>query len=317
MKISLRKSFICGIKGTKLSNKEYLFIKKHKPWGIILFQRNIKNIHQTKKLTTSIKNLFNDPNYPILIDEEGGTVSRLKKIVDNSIFSGKYFGELYKNNKRKFNLYYKVYIDQISYVLNLIGANINTVPVLDLRRNFSHKIISDRAYSNNKKVINKIGNISINLFHQNRIGTVIKHIPGHGLSKHDSHFNLSYINNKLRYLEKNDFFTFKNKNSLFAMTAHIVFSSLDKNDCITLSKVGIKYIRNKIKFKNLIISDDISMKALKYSFTENVKKAYSAGCNLVLHCNTNMSEMNKLASIAPKIDKFTIKKTSEFYKLLS
>ena len=317
MKINLRKSFICGVKGLKLSRKEYLFIQKHKPWGIILFQRNIKNIDQAKKLTSSIKKIFNDPNYPILIDEEGGRVSRLKKIVDNSIFSGKFFGDLYKKNKKKFNLYYKVYVDQISYVLNLIGVNINTVPVLDLRRNFSHKIIGNRSYSFNKNVINEIGDITINLFHYNRIGTIIKHIPGHGLAKKDSHLKLPYINNKLSYLKTNDFSTFKNKKSIFAMTAHIVFKALDKNDCITHSKNGIKYIRNNINFKNLIISDDISMKALQYSFNQNVKKAYEAGCNLVLHCNGNFKEMNKLAAIAPKIDRFIIEKTSEFYKLLS
>ena len=317
MKINLRKSFICGVKGLKLSRKEYLFIKKHKPWGIILFQRNIKNIDQAKKLTSSIKKIFNDPNYPILIDEEGGRVSRLKKIVDNSIFSGKFFGDLYKKNKKKFNLYYKVYVNQISYVLNLIGVNINTVPVLDLRRNFSHKIIGDRAYSFNKNVINKIGDITINLFHYNRIGTIIKHIPGHGLAKKDSHLKLPYINNKLNYLKKNDFSTFKDKKSIFAMTAHIVFKALDKNECITHSKNGIKYIRNNICFKNLIISDDISMKALQYTFNQNVKKAYAAGCNLVLHCNGNFKEMNKLAAIAPRIDRFIIEKTSEFYKLLS
>ena len=101
------------------------------------------------------------------------------------------------------------------------------------------------------------------------------------------------------------------------MTAHIVFKPIDKNNCITHSKIGIKYIRNNIGFRNLIISDDISMKALQYSFNENVKKAYKAGCNLVLHCNGNLIEMNKLAAIAPKIDRFIIKKTSEFYKLLS
>ncbi len=317
MKINLRKSFICGIKGTKLSKKEYSFIKKHKPWGVILFQRNIKNIEQAKKLTSSIKNLFNDPCYPILIDEEGGRVSRLKKIVDNSVFSGKYFGDLYKKNIKKFNLNYKIYMDQISYVLNLIGVNINTIPVLDLRKNSSNNIIGDRAYSNDKKIINEIGNISINLLHQNRIGSVIKHIPGHGLAKQDSHFKLPYIYNKLKFLEKNDFSIFKNKKTFFAMTAHIVFTSIDKYNCITHSKTGIKYIRNNIGFKNLIISDDISMKALEYSFSENVKKTYEAGCNLVLHCNSNFNEMNILASLAPKVDRFIVKKTSEFYKLLS
>jgi len=317
VKIKLRKSFICGIKSTKLSNKEYLFIKKNKPWGIILFQRNINNINQVKKLTTSIRQIFNDPFYPILIDEEGGRISRLKNILDNSIFSAKYFGDLYKTNIRKFNLYYTVYINQISYVLNLIGVNINTVPVLDLRRNFSHNIIGNRAYSYNKKIINKVGTSCIDLFHKNGIATVIKHIPGHGLARKDSHLRLPVINNSLKFLKKNDFSIFKNKKSIFAMTAHILFKSLDKNDCITHSKIGIKYIRKKISFNNLIISDDISMKALKYSFIINIKKAYEAGCNLVLHCNGNLNEMNKLAKISPKVDQFIIKKTSEFYKLLS
>ena len=317
MKINLRKSFICGIKGTRLSQKEYMFIKKNKPWGVILFQRNIKNINQAVNLTKSIKSIFKDPFYPILIDEEGGRVSRLKNIVDNSIFSGKYFGDLYNKDTKKFNLYYKVYVNQISYVLNLIGVNINTVPVLDIRRNFSHKVISDRSYSKDKKIINKIGDTTIKLFNRNRIGTVIKHIPGHGLSKKDTHLNLPFVKNKIKYLAKNDFSVFKNKKSMFAMTAHIVFAALDKNNCITHSKKGIKYMRNKIGFKNLIISDDISMKALKYSFNENVKKAFSSGCNLVLHCNANLKEMNNLAKISPIVNKFIIKKTSEFYKHLS
>ena len=317
MKINLRKSFICGIKSTLLTKKEYLFIRKNKPWGIILFKRNIKNINQVNKLTKSIKKIFNDPFYPILIDEEGGSVTRINNIVDNSIFSGKFFGDLYKENIQKFNLFYKVYVDQISYVLNSIGVNINTVPILDIKRNFSHKIIWDRAYSNNKKIVNKIGDVTINLFKKNRIGTVIKHIPGHGLSRKDTHLNLPYISDNLKYLEKNDFSVFKNKKSMFAMTAHIVFKALDKNDCVTHSKKSISYIRNKIGFKNLIISDDISMKALKYEFSENVRRAFAAGCNLVLHCSGNMKEMNSLAKISPKLDQFIIKKTSEFYKFLS
>lgn len=317
MTIKIRKSFICGLKGTSITDKEYRFIKKYKPWGVILFRRNIKSIKQVSRLTKSIKKIFNDPLYPILIDEEGGRVSRLKNIADNSIFTAKFFGDLCKKNFKKYSLYYKVYVDQISYVLNLIGVNINTVPVLDLRRKFSHKIIGDRAYSSDKIIIDKIGRDTIRLYKNNRIGTVIKHIPGHGLSRKDTHFNLPYISNSLNYLEKHDFSIFKNKKSMFAMTAHIIFKSLDKKDCITHSRKGIKYIRNKIGFKNLIISDDISMKALKYSFKENVKKAYASGCNLVLHCNANMREMKNLAKISPNLSKFVIKKTSEFYKNLS
>ena len=316
MKLNKRKSFICGIKGTKLSTDEYNFLKKNKPWGIILFQRNINSIYQVNKLTKSIKDIFNDPCYPILIDEEGGRVSRLKNIIDSSIFSSEFFGNMFLKNQKKFNINYKVYVDQISYVLNLIGTNINTVPVLDIKRYFSHKVIGDRAFSSNKKIVDKIGNITIDFFNQNRIGTVIKHIPGHGLSKKDTHTKLPYIYKSLNYLKNNDFSVFKNKKAIFAMTAHIVFEALDKYNCVTHSKKVIKYIRNRIGFKNILISDDISMKALKYSFDENVRKAYSSGCNLVLHCNGNMKEMNNLAKIAPYVNSFIIKKTSEFYKLL-
>ena len=312
-----RKSIIISISSYRLTKKEEELISSQKPWGIILFKRNVKNMDQLKELTSRIRFLMKDPYYPIMIDEEGGRVSRLSGIVDISNFPQNLFGKLFEKNKLLGINSYNEYLHFICQILKESGININTIPVLDLRRSFSHNIIGDRAYSNNEKIINQIGNISINLLHQNRIGSVIKHIPGHGLSKKDSHFKLPYINNKLKFLEKKDFSIFKDKNSLFAMTAHIVFKSIDKINCITHSKTGIKYIRNNIGFKNIIISDDISMKALKYSFTENVQKAYEAGCNLVLHCNSNLSEMNKLASIAPKVNHFIVKKTSEFYKLLS
>ena len=101
------------------------------------------------------------------------------------------------------------------------------------------------------------------------------------------------------------------------MTAHIIFDSIDNKNCITHSKDAINFIRKEIRFKNLIITDDISMGALKYSFKENVEKAFKAGCNLVLHCNGNIKEMEHLAKISPRVDAFIVKKTSEFYKVLS
>ena len=121
--INKRRSFITGIKGFKLSKKEIFFLKKYKPWGVILFSRNIISISQTQKLTTHIKKLFNDNNYPILIDEEGGRVTRLSKFIDNSIFSAEFFSNHYKKNKKKFYIYYNIYIKQIAYLLNLLGIN--------------------------------------------------------------------------------------------------------------------------------------------------------------------------------------------------
>ena len=315
--ISKRKAFITGIKSLKLTTSEVKFLKKQKPWGIILFSRNIKSINQTKLLTNSIRKLFKDPNYPILIDQEGGRVNRLKNIITFNNLTGEYFGKLYVQDKRKFNIIYKLFIDKTSYLLKQIGVNINTLPVLDLRIKGASNIIGNRAFSENKKIVSKVGDICIDLFNQNSIGTVIKHIPGHGLAKVDSHNFTPVVDKTINYLIKNDFFPFKNKDSLFAMTAHIIYKKIDPLNTATHSKKIINIIRKKIGFKNVLISDDLSMKSLKYDLITNTIKSFEAGCNLALHCNGNYNEMRVVAENSPLVNNFIIKKTSLFYKNLS
>ena len=315
--ISKRKAFITGIKSLKLTSSEVKFLKKQKPWGIILFSRNIKSINQTKLLTHSIRKLFKDPHYPILIDQEGGRVNRLKNIITFDNLTGEYFGKLYVQDKRKFNIIYRLFIDKSSYLLKQIGVNINTLPVLDLRIKGSSNIIGDRSFSENKKIVSKVGDICIDLFNQNSIGTVIKHIPGHGLAKVDSHNFTPVVDKSINYLIKNDFFPFKNKDSLFAMTAHIIYKKIDPLNTATHSKKIINIIRKKIGFKNVLISDDLSMKSLKYDLSTNTIKSFEAGCNLALHCNGNFNEMKVVAENSPLVNNFIIKKTSLFYKNLS
>ena len=317
MKINKRRAFIIGIKNTKLNKKEIFFLKKYKPWGVILFSRNLNNLKQIKKLTSTIRSIFKDKKYPILIDQEGGKVNRLTKLIESSILSAEYFGNLYKFNKKKFYIFYRAYINQISYLLNELGININTVPVLDVRRFKSSNIIGSRSYSSNLKHVSKIGDFCIQEFKNRKIANVIKHIPGHGLAKVDSHKKTPIVKNNKKYLFKNDFIPFKNKKTFFAMTAHIIYKDLDPINTATHSSKIIKYIRKKIRFKNLIISDDISMKGLKYGIKLNTKKALSAGCNLILHCNANYSEMTLVAKNTPFVNNFIIKKTSQFYKFLS
>ena len=312
-----RRSFITGIKSTTLSVKEKKFLQQYKPWGVILFSRNITSLKQAKKLTDHIKRIFKDKNYPILIDQEGGRVNRLKKIFNADLLTGKFFGKLYLKDKKKFYNYYKIFIKQTSFLLKSIGANINTLPVLDLRLKGSSSIIGDRSFSKDPKIVSKIGNICINNFHSNKIGTVIKHIPGHGLAKVDSHKLTPIVNKNLKYLIKNDFSTFKKKSSLFAMTAHIIYTNIDKINTATHSKKIIQLIRSNIKFKNIIMSDDISMKSLKSSIKVNTLRAFNAGCDLVLHCNGNIKEMSDVAIHSPLISRFIIKKTSQFYKIIS
>jgi beta-N-acetylhexosaminidase len=287
-----RRSFIVGIKSTKLSAKEKSFLKKYKPWGVILFTRNIKNIDQTLKLTTSIRKLFKDKKYPILIDQEGGKVNRLKNIISFDNLTSEFFGKKYVKNVDEFKFYYKLFVDKTSYLLKSLGININTSPVLDLRIKGASNVIGNRSFSNNPKIVSKIGDYCINYFHQNGIGTVIKHIPGHGLAKVDSHHFTPMVNKKLSYLTKRDFLPFH-------------------------SKKFIKLIRNKIGFKDILISDDLSMKSLKGNLKENTIKTFSAGCNLALHCNGNLNEMKIVGNNSPLINPFLIKKTSQFYKILS
>ena len=312
-----RRSFIVGIKSIKLSKKEKHFLKKYKPWGVILFSRNIKDIKQTFKLTSSIRKVFKDKRYPILVDQEGGRVNRLKNIISFDNLTSEFFGNKFIKNYREFNFFYKLFIDKTSYLLRLLGININTVPVLDLKIKGANKVIGDRSFSRNPKIVSKIGDYCIKYFKENRIGTVIKHIPGHGLAKVDSHFSTPFVRKKLDYLIKNDFIPFKNKQSLFAMTAHIVFTDIDNKNTVTHSQKLIKLIRNRIGFNNILISDDLSMKSLKGPIKENTIKTFKAGCNIVLHCNGNLKEMTVVGQNSPLVDRFITKKTSEFYKILS
>ena len=311
-----RRSFIIGIKSFSLTVQEKDFLKKYKPWGVILFTRNIKNIKQTLKLTSSIRKIFNDKKYPILIDQEGGRVNRLKNLISFDNLTSEFFGNKYINNFKEFKFYYKLFIDKTSYLLRSIGANINTSPVLDLRVKGASNIIGDRSFSADPKIVSKIGDHCIQYYHENGIGTVIKHIPGHGLAKVDSHKFTPIISKKKNYLFKKDFTSFKNKKAFFAMTAHIIFNKIDNKNTVTHSKVLIKLIRNKIRFKNLLISDDLSMKSLKGTLKDNTIKTFNAGCNLALHCNGNFKEMLIVAKNSPLVDKFIIKKTSQFYKIL-
>jgi beta-N-acetylhexosaminidase len=314
----IRKAAIVSISGLILTKREKAIIKKEKPWGIILFKRNILSEQQLKNLTKSIRIIMKDKTYPILIDEEGGKVSRLSNFLDNSLYNQKYFGNIYKADKIVGTKLYKLYIDSLSDVLIKVGININTSPVLDLKKKNTHIVIGNRSYSENSFTVNKLGKLCVKFYKRNKIATVIKHIPGHGGANLDSHFALPKIHDTLKSLKKKDFKCFKGTSSFFAMTAHILYTKIDKKNNATHSSTILKkIIRSGIGFKGILISDDISMKALKYNIVKNAHLALKAGCNLVLYCAGKSNELKRLLNKTPYIDKFTMKKTSEFYKFLS
>ncbi len=312
-----RKAIIISIGGFNLTLSEKKLIKKYQPWGIILFKRNIKTFNQTKNLIKTIREVTKDKKFPIMIDEEGGMVCRLSPFLDNKIYSQRFFANLFNKNRKLGLMLYQNYIKSMGSVFKNLGININTVPVLDLLSKNTSKVIDTRSYSNKVKIIRLLGKFCINKYNENKISTVMKHIPGHGCANSDSHLKLPVVKKNLELLKKEDFKCFKGLNSRFAMTAHILYKKIDSKYPATHSeKIINKIIRKFLKFKGIIISDDISMKALKYDIITNAKKSLKAGCNLVLHCSGNYNESLKLLKEMPLIDDFTRKKTSEFYNFL-
>ncbi len=310
------KPLIVSIKGIKLTKKEKILLKKEKPWGIILFKRNLKTFSQIKDLIVQIKALSKNENFPILIDEEGSSVSRLKGLINHNI-SSNFFGNLYKKDKFFSLKILKLYISSLSSILKDLGFNINTIPVLDILKPYTNKIIGKRSFSKERKIVKEMGNYTIKYLHANNLAGIIKHIPGHGSARTDSHKKMPIVSLSLKKLNDADFYPFKLSKAKFAMTAHILYKNIDKNNVATFSKTIIeKIIRKKIGFKGILISDDISMKALKYDLVTNAKKSIQAGCNVVLYCARNINDNYKLIKSLPYIDKFTSKKTSEFYKFL-
>ena len=310
------KAIIISISSFALSKKEKKILLESKPWGLILFKRNIKSLSQLKHLVSSIRKITKNKYFPILIDEEGGTVTRVNRIIKHELYQ-KLFGDIFKFNSKFSTKMYKKYLLDLILFLKDIGININTVPVLDVLRKDTHKIIGNRSFSDDKDIVKKLGKLCVKYYQLNKMGTVIKHIPGHGCSTLDSHKKLPKVNLNIQHLDDIDFYPFKNSRSRFAMTAHILYKKLDKFNVATFSKKIIqKIIRKKLGFKGILISDDISMKALKYDLVTNAKKALGAGCNIVLYCGGKHKDTYKLMKEVPYIDKFTSKKTSEFYKFL-
>ena len=287
---------ICGITGPEISNLETQFIKSFNPWGVIIFERNCKSKNQLKELTDALRAITHH-HLPILIDQEGGRVSRIN--YSNSIVfqSAKIFGDILEKNIELGSHALKLHSTIMASSLKELGININTIPVLDIPSKNESGVIGDRAYSYYKELVAKAGKIVIESLSANGVAPVVKHIPGHGRAKVDSHLDLPIVKTSISELEEIDFYPFKeNKNTDLVMTAHIIYEDIDVDQPATLSKKVVNdIIRKKIGFHGLIMTDDISMKAIKISPADAAVKSLDSGCDLVLHCNGNMKEMELIA----------------------
>jgi|DEB0MinimDraft_10_1074344.scaffolds.fasta_scaffold40946_2 beta-N-acetylhexosaminidase len=298
----MKKPIIFGLKSLELSIEEVKFFKKVMPVGFILFSRNIKDKKQVKKLTDSLKDLCGEDIF-ILIDQEGGRVQRMADPNWPKYPSGQYFSDLYLKNpdlarKECYDNFIKLTND-----LKEVGINTNCTPILDIAFKNTHEIIKCRSFGQNPEQISDLGRIVADAHRNNGIFPVIKHIPGHGRAVADSHLELPIIDISLEELQKTDFVPFKNLSDLkFAMTAHILYPQIDDQNPVTMSKKMLDIIRNDIVFKNVIMTDDLSMKALRGSFFEKAIKSLDAGCDLILHCNGDMKEMLEICDATDFVD---------------
>ena len=303
-------AIILGLKEFNLSLDEKRLLQEKKPLGVILFSRNIKNPSQTLGLTQSIKSILGKEAM-ILIDQEGGRVSRLNTNYWKNYPDANYFGKIANTNLAEAkSLTYENFKD-IGSNLNKLGINYNCAPVLDLKIKGASSVIGSRAFSRSPEIVSHLalqackGLLSENVF------PIVKHIPGHGRAKVDSHFYLPIIKSSKKVLQE-DFYPFikLNKQPL-AMIAHIKYLDLDREKCATYSKSIINFIKNKLGFEGILFSDDLCMKALKGSYINRARNAIKAGCDIVLHCEPNISNAVKSCDGAGYASKNLIKKIKE------
>ena len=305
-----KSAIILGIKAFNLSLDEKRLLQDKQPLGIILFSRNIKNPKQILSLTQSIKKILGKEAM-ILIDQEGGRVSRLNKSYWKTYPDANYFGKIANSNLAKAKKLTYENFKEIGSNLNKLGINYNCAPVLDLKIKGASSVIGSRAFSRSPEIVSHLalqackGLLSENVF------PIVKHIPGHGRAKVDSHFYLPIIKSSKKVLQE-DFYPFikLNKQPL-AMIAHIKYLALDKEKCATFSKSIIGFIKNKLGFKGILFSDDLCMKALKGSYINRARNAIKAGCDIVLHCEPNILKAAKSCDGAGYVPKTLMKKIKE------
>ena len=287
---------IFGCAGPTLGAEEEAFFREIQPWGFILFKRNVETPGQVRKLVDALRAIVDRPDAPMLIDQEGGRVQRLGPPHWPKYPTGRAYATLAANDPLTGRAVVRLGARLIAEDLRKLGINVDCAPVLDTPVTGAHDIIGNRAYGDTPESIASLGRAFAEGLIAGGVLPVIKHIPGHGRATADSHLALPVVDEPLEALEA-DFAPFRTLSDMpMAMTAHVVYSAIDRKRPATTSKDAIKLIRDNLGFSGLIMSDDLSMKALKGDFKSRAKRSLKAGCDVVLHCNGDMAEMQAVAS---------------------
>lgn len=288
---------IYGCQGEHVTADEARFFGEQQPLGFILFARNCKHPDQIRQLVAELKSTVSHNDVPVLIDQEGGRVARLRPPHWRAYPSAKIFADMQCGSAEHAARACYLNARLIAHDLASLGINTNCAPCADLHLAGAHDIIGDRAFGSNAAEIVPLALAQARGLMDGGVMPVLKHIPGHGRALADSHLELPVVGEALDVLEQSDFEPFKQLASLpMAMTAHIRYTAIDDVHPATLSHRAITLIREQIGFDGLLMSDDISMKALKGDLADLSHQALAAGCDIVLHCNGEMAEMQRVAA---------------------
>jgi beta-N-acetylhexosaminidase len=297
------RAFITGVSGPELTAAEREFIRSERPWGFILFKRNIETPAQVILLVRELREAIGNPDAPVLIDQEGGRVQRLGPPHWPVYPPGAVFGVLYDIDPALGLTAARLSARLMAADLIELGVTVDCLPLADVPVAGADAVIGNRAYGTEPGKVAAIARAVTDGLEQGGILPVLKHIPGHGRATADTHFRLPEVDTSKTELERTDFAAFQPLADLqMAMTAHVVFSALDPAQPATTSATIIqRVIRGVIGFQGLLMSDDVSMNALAGSIAERTRAILTAGCDMVLHCNGKLDEMREVAAETPEL----------------
>ncbi len=294
------RAFISGIGDKTLSASERLFLRDADPWGVILFERNVENPEQLKRLSASVREALGR-SAPILVDQEGGRVQRLGPPHWPSYPAGAAYGRMYDQSPERARRAACLGAYLMAADLMAVGIDVDCLPIADVPVAGASSVIGDRAYGETAGKVAAIAESMAAGLLQCGVLPVLKHLPGHGRATADSHHRLPVVEVDRLTLLTTDFAAFQPLKDLpLGMTAHVVYAEIDPVAPATTSVTVVgDVIRGSIGFSGLLMSDDISMEALSGPLQERARAALAAGCDLVLHCTGNMDEMKEVAAAVP------------------
>jgi len=297
------RAFITGLSGLAISDGERAFLRDAQPWGLILFKRNVDTPEQVKRLTQTFRDLVGR-DAPVLVDQEGGRVQRLGPPHWPKYPPGAAYGEIYDRDPAAGMEAARLGARLIADDLRPLGIDVDCLPVADVPAAGSDAVIGDRAYGDTPAKVAALAGAAAEGLLSGGVLPVVKHIPGHGRARADSHKMLPVVDAGRAILEASDFAAFRPLAKLpLGMTAHVVFSAIDPVAPATTSAIMVRdVIRGAIGFTGLLMGDDISMGALSGSLAERVRASIAAGCDLVLHCNGEMAQMREVADATPVLE---------------